>query len=183
MAKRTAVGFIETHGLVGAIEAADAAAKAADVQLGPIQRVGDGLVSVRFWGDVAAVQAAVLAGAEAARRVGTVISQHLIPAPDGQVDAALGLTSAGPAAAVGEQPGSSGQAGPGARAARGSALAAARASAPAAGAGGPEELEALPVARLRQLLRREPEARLKGRQISRADKSALLAELRRLRGR
>ena len=75
----TALGMIETIGLVSAIEAADAGLKAADVRLLGTDYVRGGLVMVRFEGEVAAVQAAVDAGAEAARRVGSVFSAHVIP--------------------------------------------------------------------------------------------------------
>ena len=73
------MGMIETIGLVSAIEAADAGLKAADVRLLGTDYVRGGLVMVRFEGEVAAVQAAVDAGAGAARRVGKVFSAHVIP--------------------------------------------------------------------------------------------------------
>ena len=76
-----ALGLIETRGLVGVLEAADTAAKAADVQLMGIERIGGGLVSLRLSGDVAAVQAAVRAGSAAAKPVGELSSSHVIPAP------------------------------------------------------------------------------------------------------
>lgn len=75
----TALGMIETIGLVSAIEAADAGLKAADVRLLGTDYVRGGLVMVRFEGEVAAVQAAVDAGTWAAQRVGTVFSTHVIP--------------------------------------------------------------------------------------------------------
>ena len=75
----TALGMIETSGLLTAIEAADAGLKAADVRLLGTDYVRGGLVMVRFEGDVAAVQSAVDAGTMAAQRVGHVISSHVIP--------------------------------------------------------------------------------------------------------
>ncbi len=75
----TALGMIETIGLVSAIEAADAGLKAAQVHLLGTDYVRGGLVMVRFEGEVAAVQAAVDAGASAAQRVGKVFSAHVIP--------------------------------------------------------------------------------------------------------
>lgn len=75
----TALGMIETIGLVSAIVAADAGLKAAEVRLLGTDYVRGGLVMVRFEGDVAAVQAAVDAGAEAAGRVGKVFTAHVIP--------------------------------------------------------------------------------------------------------
>jgi len=77
----SAIGLIETRGLIGVLEAADTAAKAADVQLLGIDRIGGGLVSVRFRGDTASVQAAVSAASEAVRRVSELISAHVIPSP------------------------------------------------------------------------------------------------------
>ncbi len=75
----TALGMIETSGLLTAIEAADAGLKAADVRLLGTDYVRGGLVMVRFEGEVAAVQSAVDAGTMAAQRVGHVISSHVIP--------------------------------------------------------------------------------------------------------
>ena len=75
----TALGMIETSGLLSAIEAADAGLKAANVRLLGTDYVRGGLVMVRFEGEVAAVQAAVDAGTYAAKRVGVVISSHVIP--------------------------------------------------------------------------------------------------------
>ena len=76
-----ALGLIETRGLVGAIEAADAMVKAANVELIGSEKIGSGLVTVMVRGDVGAVKAATDAGAQAARRVGEVISVHVIPRP------------------------------------------------------------------------------------------------------
>jgi len=77
-----ALGLIETKGLVGALEAADAMLKAARVELVGRERAEGGLITVKIKGDVAAVQAAVDAGAAAAQRVGELISSHVIPRPD-----------------------------------------------------------------------------------------------------
>jgi len=76
-----ALGMVETHGLVGAIEAADAMVKAANVTLVGREKIGSGLVTVMVRGDVGAVKAAVDAGAAAARVVGEVVSVHVIPRP------------------------------------------------------------------------------------------------------
>ena len=83
--QQKALGMIETKGLVAAIEAADAAVKAASVELAAYELVTGGLVTVHVLGDVAAVQAAVDAGAAAAGRVGQVVSVHVIPRPDADV--------------------------------------------------------------------------------------------------
>lgn len=76
-----ALGLIETRGLVGAIEAADAMTKAAEVRLVGKERADAGLMTVKIVGDVAAVRAAVDAGAAAAQRVGELVSAHVIPRP------------------------------------------------------------------------------------------------------
>ncbi|NKB89680.1 MAG: ethanolamine utilization microcompartment protein EutM [Acidobacteria bacterium] len=84
-----ALGMVETRGLVGAIEAADAMVKAAKVVLIGKQQVGGGLVTVMVRGDVGAVKAATDAGAAAARRVGDLISVHVIPRPHEEVEKIL----------------------------------------------------------------------------------------------
>jgi ethanolamine utilization protein EutM len=76
-----ALGMIETKGLVPVIEAADAMLKAAKVRYVGMQKVGSGLVTVLVAGDVAACKAAVDAGAAAAKRLGEVVSVHVIPRP------------------------------------------------------------------------------------------------------
>ena len=81
MSTSEALGMIETKGLIGSIEAADAMVKAANVYLIGKVHVGGGLVTVMVRGDVGAVKAAVDAGAAAAERVGIVISTHVIPRP------------------------------------------------------------------------------------------------------
>lgn len=86
---KEALGLIETRGLVGSIEAADAMVKAAKVTLIGKERVGGGLVTVMVRGDVGAVKAAVEAGSEAARKVGELISVHVIPRPHEDVEAIL----------------------------------------------------------------------------------------------
>ncbi len=86
---KEALGLIETRGLVGSIEAADAMVKAAKVTLIGKERVGGGFVTVMVRGDVGAVKAAVEAGAEAARRVGELTSVHVIPRPHEEVETIL----------------------------------------------------------------------------------------------
>ena len=81
MATLNALGMIETRGLVGAIEAADAMVKAANVTLVGKEHIGGGLVTVMVRGDVGAVKSATDAGAAAAERVGELISVHVIPRP------------------------------------------------------------------------------------------------------
>ena len=89
MAVSNALGMIETKGLVGAIEAADAMVKAANVTLVGKERAGGGLVTVMVRGDVGAVKAATDAGAAAAQRVGELMSVHVIPRPHDEVEVIL----------------------------------------------------------------------------------------------
>lgn len=89
MANQQALGMIETRGLIGAIEAADAMVKAANVTLVGKVHVGGGLVSVFVRGDVGAVKAATDAGAAASERVGELVSVHVIPRPHDEVETIL----------------------------------------------------------------------------------------------
>lgn len=84
-----ALGMIETKGFVGMVEAADAMVKAANVQLVGKEYIGAGYVTVFVRGDVGAVKAATDAGAAAARRVGELISVHVIPRPHSEVERVL----------------------------------------------------------------------------------------------
>ena len=89
MAITNALGMVETRGLVGAIEAADAMVKAANVTLIGKEQVGAGLGAVMVRGDVGAVKAATDAGAAAAENVGELISVHVIPRPHAEVEVIL----------------------------------------------------------------------------------------------
>ncbi|GKV63941.1 MULTISPECIES: BMC domain-containing protein [Sporosarcina] len=80
-----AIGMIETKGLIGSIEAADAMVKASNVELVSQEMVDGGIVTVIVQGDVGAVQAAVDAGRDAAARVGELLGAHVIPRPDDSV--------------------------------------------------------------------------------------------------
>jgi ethanolamine utilization protein EutM len=84
-----ALGMIETKGFIGAIEAADAMVKAANVVLVAKEYVGAGLVTITVRGDVGAVKAAVDAGAASARRVGELVGVHVIPRPHDDVERIL----------------------------------------------------------------------------------------------
>src|SRR3954470_14497024 len=86
-----ALGMVETKGFVGAVEAADAMVKAANVQLLGKEYIGAGYVTVFVRGDVGAVKAATGAGAAAAGRVGELISVHVIPRPHAEVERVLPL--------------------------------------------------------------------------------------------
>lgn len=77
----SALGMVETRGVTGLIEAADAMVKTANVTLTKYEKVGGGYVTALVRGDVGAVKAAVAAGAAAAARVGELVSSHVIPAP------------------------------------------------------------------------------------------------------
>ena len=88
----TALGMVETKGLVGSIEAADAMVKAANVNLIGKEQIGAGLVTVMVRGDVGAVKAATDAGASAASRVGELVSVHVIPRPHSEVELILPKT-------------------------------------------------------------------------------------------
>jgi ethanolamine utilization protein EutM len=87
--EKEALGMVETKGLVGAIEAADAMVKAANVKLIGKEKVGSGLVTVMVRGDVGAVKASTEAGAAAAKRVGELVSVHVIPRPHDDVEGIL----------------------------------------------------------------------------------------------
>ena len=89
VAQKEALGMVETRGLVGAIEAADAMVKAANVTLIGKQQIGSGLVTAMVRGDVGAVKAATEAGAQAAGRVGELVSVHVIPRPHDEVELIL----------------------------------------------------------------------------------------------
>ena len=89
LSNTNALGMVETKGLVGAIEAADAMVKAANVLLVGKEQVGGGLVTVMVRGDVGAVKAATDAGASAAEKVGELIPVHVIPRPHSEVAAIL----------------------------------------------------------------------------------------------
>ena len=145
-----ALGFVETVGLVAAIEAADAMVKAANVRIVQQTRTVPGLITHFVVGDTGAVRAAVEAGAAAAARVGTVAGTHVIPRPAPGVWAML----------RGGTP-------PGAHAAP---------SRPAAGAA--DDYASRTVRELRALARERDDDRLTGRAIARATKSELVAFLR-----
>jgi len=86
---QSALGMIETKGLIGAIEAADAMVKAANVKLIGQERIGSGYVTVMVRGDVGAVKAATDAGAAAAQRVGELVAVHVIPRPHSDTEMLL----------------------------------------------------------------------------------------------
>ena len=101
---KQALGLIETRGLIGAIEAADAMVKAANVKFLGRQKVKGGLMAVMVSGDVGAVKAAVDAGAAACKRVGTLVSSHVIPRPHDDIDAMIPAGPQGEAAPQEKKP-------------------------------------------------------------------------------
>ena len=194
----TALGMIETGGLLSAIEAADAGLKAANVRLLGTDYVRGGLVMVRFEGDVAAVQAAVDAGASAARRIGHLLSAHVIPRAMPEVFCMLasdlsvgpGKRNQGGCAACGGCEGgrrelSCGQARPdrssgesdGARAPRSGPSPAQEAPVP-----GLEELKGWKVVALRSYVRRLPGFPMTANEIRYANKATLLQAIEAYRG-
>ena len=94
-----ALGMIETKGFIGMVEAADAMVKAAKVELVGYEKIGGGYVTAIVRGDVAAVKAAIEAGARGAERVGQLVSVHVIPRPHDNIDVALPLGRQTPAPA------------------------------------------------------------------------------------
>lgn len=88
---KPALGLIETLGFVGVTEAADAATKAAAVELSAVEQIDGGIISIRVLGDVGAVQAAVEAGVQAAQQVGTLVAHHVIPNPHEDLVDVFGL--------------------------------------------------------------------------------------------
>jgi len=84
-----AVGFIETRGLTGALEAADSMLKTAQVELVGKEKIGSGLITVIVRGEVGAVKAATEAGADAASRLGELVAVHVIPRPHDELEMIL----------------------------------------------------------------------------------------------
>ncbi|MFH1138250.1 MAG: BMC domain-containing protein [Pseudomonadota bacterium] len=87
--KKRSLGLVEAYGLVGAVEAADAGVKSANVKLLGYEWARAGLITVKFLGDVAAVRTATAAAAAAAARVGQLVAVHVIPRPDRQVSSII----------------------------------------------------------------------------------------------
>jgi microcompartment protein CcmL/EutN len=154
-----ALGMIETRGLVAAIEAADAACKAANVKLVGKEYIGGGYVTIKIIGEVAAVKAAVDAGAAAAQRVGELVSVHVIPRPIDDLEMLIYPEKT--LEALGAKPSVD------------------PVSLPETNS--PEELrsylEGLSVMQLRSLARKIEEIELTGREISKATKEELIEKI------
>jgi microcompartment protein CcmL/EutN len=149
-----ALGLIETRGLIGALEAADAGLKAADVRLLGTERADAGLVTVKFSGDVAAVKSAVDAGGAAAERVGQLVAVHVIPRPSPDIGIALANDE----------------------------IAEVQALPMSGGRVDLSRLEHEKVVELRAMARRIPSFPIKGRDVARAGRDELLAAFRSLNG-
>jgi len=144
----SALGLVETRGLIAAIEAADAMVKAANVQLLGTEKTIAALITVKVVGEVGAVRSAVDAGAAAAERIGELVSCHVIPRPHESLeDIVYEETSLPPSVAP----------------ARRLSLA---------------EIEKTPVRRLRRLARDIPDFPIKGREISKANKDLLVQKFK-----
>jgi len=100
---REALGLVETRGFIAAVEAADATCKAAHVRLSRYEVTRDALVTIVVRGAVAEVDAAVAAGAAAAARIGELLSRHVIPAPEPQLEQPIGGARAPGEARSGDQ--------------------------------------------------------------------------------
>ena len=147
-----ALGLIETMGFVGVVEAADAAVKAASVELSAVEQPTGGLVILRLSGEVGAVQAAVDAGAAAARRVGQLLGHHVIPGPHEDLARLLRLDPASPDAVNG----------------------------PLKPSLRMDDLERMSVVALRRVARTLPDLAIRGRRISKANREELLGEIRKV---
>ena len=150
--RRRALGLIETRGLVGTVEASDAMVKAASVLLVGREYVGGGYATIICRGDVGSVKAALDAGAAAAKRVGELVTVHIIPKPDAQVESLL--------------PPLEWMYMPPWKKANAHRL----------------DIDALTVPELRRLARELPGVKLGGREISKASREQLVAELKRVLG-
>jgi ethanolamine utilization protein EutM len=168
--KGKALGLIETVGLVGAIEACDAAAKAADVIVSAAEITDGALVTLKIFGELGAVQSAVEAGSAAASRVGQLLSAHIIPNPDDNLEAIMGGSFRGklPKFPIKRGP------------IKKATVPTSSSSAKAINykASDMDNIEKMRVTQLRAFARTLPNLSIKGREISRAGKEILLKEIR-----
>lgn len=167
MRQQLALGMIETSGLVGSIEAADAMLKAANVELAGKVAIGGGLVTIFVRGDVGAVKAATAAGALAASRVGELYSVHVIPRPHTEVECLLPPTPGQDELDIQTQPEEPEELEESEEPHGFGDLTALNIS----------NLESFKVIELRQLARRLKNTSLVGREISRANRETLLEEI------
>ena len=180
MSGQQALGLIETRGLVAALEAADAAAKAASVRLAGIKKTVPALMTVQLVGETAAVRSAVDAGKAAAERVGTVVSTHVIPRPDADVARMQGLGDSVRSAQAPPQTRKTGGPTPKRKTSAGRPAPKAPSPRPATLDAPPPkpsaqgDLESMTVRELRALARQTEGLPIKGREIARANKAELL---------
>lgn len=179
-----ALGLVETRGLVGAIEAADAMCKAAEVRLVGKERADAGLMTIKIIGDVAAVRAAVDAGAAAAQRVGELVSAHVIPHPADDTEMLIYLPQTQevpPVKQTSDQPGKSREKEVTTAEPSEKRKIAVQQEIPLSAGDEEEEyrtqLETMTVHELRQYARGVPGLSIFGREISRANKEELIEEL------
>lgn len=182
---RDALGLIETAGLVAAIEACDAAAKAAAVDISSAEVTDGTLVTIKFEGELAAVQAAAEAGAAAAQRVGELIAVHVIPRPDELLGTIL------PPGTFISKYRTTPPGGPGANPVKDPG----EVTSDDGGKDAPEidperyfditdeKLDAMTVAELRQFARKLPKLDMKGREISHASKTQLIENIKEALGK
>jgi microcompartment protein CcmL/EutN len=169
-----ALGMVETRGLVGSIEAADVMVKTANVSLLGTEYVRNGLVTVEIIGEVAAVKAAVDAGAAAARRVGQLVSTHVIPRPSDEIEEILKARA--PAIPADEQVAGDDAAADGEAEDEEFDFIASDDDAEYS-----SQLEGMTVHQLRTLARKTEGLSIQGREISMANKDVLIRELIRKR--
>lgn len=187
--KNQALGMIETKGLVPAIEAGDAGVKAANVKLLGYEIVKGGLVMVAFTGEVAAVQASVSAGSAAAAKVGSVVSEHVIPRPEVDLRMVFKGNSTEPENDP-PQPSPEGKGGsnkedsptPQESSLEDQECAIEESTEGQDSVVEDADLAAMTVGELRRLARKTPDITIHGREISRANKDQLMKEILRARG-
>jgi ethanolamine utilization protein EutM len=180
---RNALGLIESVGLIGAIEAADAAAKSAAVQLRKAEVTSSALVTVHIEGELGAVQAAVEAGAAACQKVGQLLSVVIIPRPDPGLDVILDTPSnlyvpGGPFCAIVPQPKAPPKPKPGNAPPKSLPAKPRPGRSRGRAAGTSTDYESMTVQALRRLARMRPNLAIAGRDIARADKDTLVQLLR-----
>ena len=180
---RNALGLIESVGLVGAIEAADAAAKAAAVQLRKSEVTSSGLVTIHIEGELGAVQAAVEAGAQACRVVGQLLAVVIIPRPDPGLDVILDAPSnlfvtGGPYCAIAPQPATPRTPTPKKKTPKPPSAKPRRARTRPKAMGSGQDYQTMTVQALRRLARMRSDLAIAGRDIARADKETLIRLLR-----
>lgn len=180
---RNALGLIESIGLIGAIEAADAAAKAAAVQLRKSEVTSSALVTVHIEGELGAVQAAVEAGAAACQKVGRLHSVVIIPRPDDGLDVMLNTPSnlcipGGPFCAIVPQPKAAAEPKKKEAQPKPTPSKPKRPRSRGRSAGPSGDYESMTVQALRRLARMRPNLPIAGRDIARADKDTLIQLLR-----